>query len=278
MKRYLKIAGVVMLALVVVGAGAIAVRRPSNDRDWSWDSTRIPTARLEGDRAFISNMRNFTHRAPDQHLERWENRSFDLSKLESVWFFVVPFGSFKGPAHTFVSFGFRDSTKGTDYLAISVEVRKERGEHYHPVTGLFRAYELMYVIGDERDLIRLRANVRGDSVFMYRVATTPEKGRQLLRDMLTRANALSAEPEFYNTLTRSCTTTIVDHVNAIAPSRVPLSHKVLLPAFADELAYEIGLLARDRPFAELRRAAHIGDRSVRHSDDPHFSERIREGL
>lgn len=87
--------------------------------------------------------------------------------------------------------------------------------------GLFREYELSCVVGDERDLVRLRSNVRRDSVYLYRVQATAAQGQALFRAMLERANALRRAPEFYNTLTSSCITNIVDHVNAIAPNRVP---------------------------------------------------------
>ncbi|HYD52961.1 MAG TPA: DUF4105 domain-containing protein [Gemmatimonadaceae bacterium] len=278
MKKLLRYAALVVLAVVLSGFGVVMSRRASDQREWTPDGARVPEARFAGERVTVRHVRNFEHRSEADVTERWEERTYDLSRLESVWYWVVPFGDFRGPAHTFVSFGFADPARGTQYVAVSVEARKERGEHYHPVTGMLRAFELMYVVGDERDLVRLRANVRKDSVFLYRVQTTPEKGRQLFRAMLERANALRAEPEFYNTVTSSCTTNIVDHVNAIAPERVPFSYKVLLPAFADELAYDIGLFARTRPFAELRRAAYVSDRSRRLADDPAYSIRLREGL
>jgi hypothetical protein len=178
-----------------------------------------------------------------------------------------------GPAHTFMSFGFA----GGEYVAVSVEIRKERGESFSPLKGLLRQYELMYVVADERDAVRLRSNFRRDSVFLYRIHTTPEKARQLFVGMLKRANALAERPEFYNTLTSTCTTNIVRHVNAIAPRRVPRSYKVLLPAFADELAYDLGLLDPARPFEETRRRALINPRALAHGDDPRFSLAIRKG-
>ena len=59
--------------------------------------------------------------------------------------------------------------------------------------------------------------------------------------MVQRANALHAQPEFSNTLTNTCTTNLVRHVNQITPKRIPLRASVLLPATSDELAYELGL-------------------------------------
>jgi hypothetical protein len=188
-----------------------------------------------------------------------------------VWFAVEPFSGFRGPAHTFVSFGFSDG----QYVAISVEIRKEEGESFSPLRGLLRNYELMYVVGDERDLVKLRSNFRRDDVYLYRTTATPEKGRQMFVSMLRRANELAEQPEFYNTLTSTCTTNIVRHVNEIAPKRVPFSYKVLLPAYADELAYKVGLLDTTIPFDSLRARAHINPRAARYADSPEFSRLIR---
>jgi hypothetical protein len=264
--------------LVVLAWGALQFRRPATDRNWTADNARMPAVRFTGSAVAVSNVRNFDWRTATEFTERWEDRTYDLDRLESVWFLVEPFGDFRGPAHTFVSFGFADSLRGTDYVAISVELRKEVGESYHPVRGLFREYELAYVVGDERDLVRLRSNVRRDSVFLYRVQATPEQARTLFRAMLERADRLRTQPEFYHTLTSSCTTNIVDHVNAITPHKVPLSYKVLLPAFADELAYDIGLLDTAQTFASLRSGALINPVAMAAHDDPDFSARIRAGL
>jgi hypothetical protein len=260
-----------------VGTAVVLARRPSNDRPWREDVVRLPVARFEGSRVHVQNVRNFDYASTTSWTPRWDERSYDIDRLESVWFIVEPFGDVRGPAHTFVSFGFADSVRGTQYVAISVEIRKEVGEDFDPLKALFRNYELTYVVGDERDLVRLRSNFRRDSVFMYRVATTPEKARRMFVGMLERANQLAAAPEFYNTLTSTCTTNIVAHVNTIVPDRVPFSYKTVLPAFADELAYDLGLIPHDLPFAEARRRALINERAMKFADDPEFSRRIREG-
>ena len=111
----------------------------------------------------------------------------------------------------------------------------------------------MYVIADERDVITLRSNFRKDDVFLYPIRTTPERRRQMLVEMLQRANRLAEHPEFYNTLTNTCTTNIVRHVNTISAGRVPWSYKVLLPACSDELAYDLGLIETTLSLGEARR-------------------------
>ena len=273
----LLLGGLTVFLVALAGLSAVQLREPSLTRNWTADNARMPEARFVGEEVTVQNVRNFDWRSATEHTARWEQRRYDLRRLESVWFLVEPFSDFRGPAHTFVSFGFTDSTGAPDYVAVSVELRKEVGETYHPVRGLLREYELAYVVGDERDLVRLRTNIRRDSVFLYRVQATPAQGRTLFRAMLERANALRTAPEFYNTLTSSCTTNIVDHVNAIAPSRIPASWKVLLPAYADELAYDVGLLDTTRAFPELRRAALINPAALAADSAADFSARIRAG-
>ena len=275
MRRVLRWAIRGLAAVTVLAAGAYAIvvlpRRPSNDREWTRDQRALPRATFAGDSVRVDNVRDIRYRSTTDYDVALDTRSYDLRALESVWFVVEPFSGHRGPAHTFVSFGFR----GGEYVAISVEIRKEEGEHFSPLNGLLRNYELMYVVGDERDLVKLRSNYRHDDVYLYRTTATPEKGRALFVSMLRRANELAEHPEFYNTLTSTCTTNIVRHVNEIAPKRVPFSYKVLLPAYADELAYEIGLLDTTVAFDSLRARARINDRAAKYANSPDFSRLIR---
>ncbi|HUR82433.1 MAG TPA: DUF4105 domain-containing protein, partial [Thermoanaerobaculia bacterium] len=233
-----------ILAIVAVAyAGFVALVRPRNDRDWSADQAVVPSAAIRGPLVTIRNIRNFRYESTDRYTPAYYDKTFNINDLDSAWFFVEPFGK-AGAAHTFVSFGFRDR----DFVAISVEIRKEKGESFNPVKGLLRQYEIMYVIGDERDLVKLRTNYRHDPVHLYRIRTTPERMRAMFLAMMRRANALQERPEHYNTLTNTCTTNLVRHVNEITPHRVPFSPAVLLPAHSDQLAYELGLIDTTAPF------------------------------
>jgi hypothetical protein len=265
--RRIIIAGAVVAAVVV----AARLIRPSNDRDWTVDQAILPSADIRPPYVTIHNIRNFTYASADHYTPGYYDKTFDLRKLESAWFVVEPFGQ-PGAAHTFVSFGFADD----DYVAISVEIRKEKGESFSALKGLLRQYELMYVIGDERDLIGLRANIRKDPVYLYRVDATREKIEAMFLSMLDRANDLHTRPEFYNTLTNTCTTNLVRHVNLIAKDRVPRSLAVLLPSNSDRLAYDIGLLDHTFTFDETRRRALINEKAAKYADAVDFSRRIRE--
>jgi hypothetical protein len=265
-KRFLQLAGVVIAIAVVM----ILAFRPSNDRDWSPDQQRLPIATFDGPLVTVENIRNFEYRSPADYTPRYYDKTFDLRKLESAWFVVEPFG--KGAAaHTFVSFGFG----GNDFVAVSVEIRKEKGESFSALKGLLRQYELMYVVGDERDLIKLRSNHRKDVVYLYPIHTTPGKMRAMFTSMLARANKLRVDPEFYNTATNTCTTNIVRHVNAISPRRVPFHPAVLLPGHSDRLAYDLGLIDKSLPFDAVRARHRINERAMKYADDPQFSLRIR---
>lgn len=270
MRRFLKVFGA--LAAIAVGL-AVAARflvRPSNERKWAVDQAVLPVAEIAPPLVTIRNIRNFTYETTDRYTPAYYDKTFDLRKLDSAWFFVEPFGK-AGAAHTFVSFGFEDR----DFVAISIEIRKEQGESFSALKGLLRHYEIMYVVGDERDLVGLRANHRKDPVHLYRIDATPERIRETFLSMLRRANHLREHPEFYNTATNTCTTNLVRHVNEITPERIPFSPAVLLPAHSDRLAYDLGLIDRGLPFEETRRRALINEAAAKYANDPEFSRRIR---
>ena len=262
-----------LIVFALVYAALSFVVRPSLERDWTLDQDLLARAEISGNTAAIKDIRNIAYRTTSDYDVAYYDKTFDLEKLESVWFIVEPFsGHGAGAAHTFVSFGF----EGGDYVAISVEIRKEKGESFSPLQGLLRRYEIVYVVADERDVIKLRSNYRKDEVFLYPVQTSKENMRRIFVSMLERANKLATEPEFYNTLTNTCTTNLVSHVNEIMPGRVPWSYKVLMPAYSDELAREIGLIDNTLSIEELRTKYRINDKAFTFADDPFFSQKIRE--
>ncbi|PIR86806.1 MAG: hypothetical protein COU11_03825 [Candidatus Harrisonbacteria bacterium CG10_big_fil_rev_8_21_14_0_10_49_15] len=274
-KRIGKYALILLGLLVLAYLVLIVVRRPSLTRDWAPDQAVLATVEFSagGDLVQITNIRNIDYRSTTDYDIRYYDKTYDLSKLESVWYMVEPFAGYgAGAAHTLVSFGF----EGGDYVAISAEIRKEKGEAFSAVKGLLRQYELVYVIADEQDVIKLRSNYRKDDVFLYPVITSKENMRKLFVSMLERANELATKPEFYNTLTSTCTTNIVSHVNEIVPGRIPFSLKVLMPAYSDELAHDIGLIDNSVSLEELRQKYRINERAEQYADAPDWSVKIRQ--
>lgn len=258
-------------AAATAAASGCAKLRASNDRLWSPDQATLPSAEIEGDQATIRNIRFCDYKSETNYVVRHYDKTLDLTKLKSVDFLRVPFPETPELAHTMLSFGFDDR----DYLAVSVEIRKERDEAFNPLAAMFNKYEIMYVLGDERDLIGLRTNFRLNDVYLYETRATPAQVRKLFEGVLTRVNKLKSEPEFYNTITNNCTTNIVRHVNELAPGRVKYDYRVLLPGLSDRLAYDAGLLKSALTFDETRRAARITDVAYRVREADDFSMQIR---
>lgn len=258
-------------AFVVVLFAWLAIPA-SNTRQWQPDVATLPYAEIRGDRVIVHNVRNADYRSETDYTVRLEDRDLDLSKLRSLDLFLVYWGS---PliAHTILSWGF----EGDQYLAISIETRKEKGESYSALRGFFRQYELTFVVADERDVVRLRTNYRGEEVFVYRMDVPPADARLMLLKYLQAVNGLREHPEWYNALTENCTTAIRRIAGSDA-RRSWLSWKLFLNGHLDELAYDIGAFDRSLPFPVLREKSRVNDRAKAADADPQFSARIREGL
>lgn len=245
--------------------------RPSNNRNWALDQAILPYAEINGNVVHIHNIRNFTYRSTSDYTPNYYDKTFDITKLKRIYYIVEPFSDWEGSAHTFISFEF----EGPQFLAISIEIRKEQSESFSAIKGLFKQYELMYVIGDENDLVKLRSNYRKDAVFIYPVKTTAERMQKMFLEMVGRANKLATKPEFYNTITNTCTSNLVMHANAIVPGRIPVSYKVLFPGYSDRLAYDIGLIDTQLPFEKARAYFKINQRAEKYANDADFSVKIR---
>ena len=248
-----------------------------NDRDWYADVRVTPTAELRGDLLTIHGVRNFTYRSETDWDEHWETRTYDLSKLTGLDLFMSYWGS-PTIAHTIMSWEFADGPP----LAVSIETRKEKGEQYSAVRGFFRQYELYYVVADERDVVALRTNHRGEQVFLYRLRTPPARARELLLSYVDAINELAKKPAWYNAFSTNCTTTIETHIqHIVARDRGPApvwDWRLYLNGRLDELLWEQGIINNSMPFPALRAASDVTQRARAAGDGPDFSARIRDGL
>jgi hypothetical protein len=269
-RRSLGAAALALAALAALLLGWWSTLRPSGERDWTPDVARAPTAEIAGDQVTVRNVRDFRYRSETDFDARWEDRTYDLSRVRSLDLFLSYWGS-PHIAHTILSWGFDDGR----HLAISIETRKERGESYSALAGFFRRYELVYVAADERDLIALRTNHRGEDVYLYRLRPRrPEGARELLQAYLQAMNELAARPAWYNALATNCTTTI--RLNVLhAGGELPVDWRLLANGHLPELLYERGVVDTSLPVAELRAHSAIGARARAAGDGPDFSARLR---
>ena len=248
---------------------------PSNVRSWEADQAVLPNAEFRGNQVIAHNVRYCRYFDEDTFVVDYDDRTYDLSQVRAVDFFIIPFKNTPRLAHTMVSFEFAPPEGPPQYLAVSIEIRKEAGETYAAWKGSARQYELMYVLADERDVVQLRANHRGEDVYLYRSTATPEQARMMLVDMLARANQLASRPEFYHTLSNNCTTNLVDHINRIRPERLKYDYRVLLPGYSDRLAYDEGLIERHGTFEETKARAYLNGRALVAANRDDFSQAIR---
>jgi len=258
--------------VVLLGWLSIPAR---NDRIWQPEVAVLPFATFEGDLVTVHNIRNFDYRTETDFTPAYYDKTFDLRQLDAVDLIAV---YWMGPdiAHTFLSFGFGKK----DHLAVSIETRKEQGEGYSTIKGFFKQYELYYVVADERDVIRVRTNYRKDppeEVYLFSLHGPSGNGRRLFLEYMEEINALKERPEFYNTLTTNCTTTIWFN-SRVNPGHLPFSWKLLLSGHVPQYLYEASLLDTSLPFQELMTHSLINARAKAADQDPDFSQRIREGL
>ena len=247
---------------------------PSNDRNWQDDVAVLPYATIAGDLITVHNIRDNNYSSEKEYTVHHYDKTFDLKKLSSIDLFLVDWG-LKHFVHTMVSFGFGDK----DYICISIETRKEKGEDYSMIKGFFRQYELMYVVGDERDLVKLRTNYReNETVYLYRLQDTfQEVKEQVFLDYMKYINRLKVKPEWYNALLSNCTTLIRGHTKPFV-NKVTWDWRFLFNGYLDKLAYEFKTIDTSMPFHELKTRSIINHQAKKVHHDPNFSQRIRDGF
>jgi len=245
---------------------------PSHDRPWRREVAVLPRAIIDGDRVRITGVRDFVYRSADDFTVRYIDREVSLAQLTSVDFFISYW--LPGPmAHTFVSFNFADAPP----VCISIEIRPEVGESFSPVPSMFKQFELIYVVGEERDLVRVRTDYLGEDVFLYRIQAPTDGVRRLFQVYLDRINELADRPEWYHLLKSNCTLNIVRYANAAGrEGRWDLRH--LLNGWSDRYLYDAGFVDTSMPFDELRARSRITDVSRAARDAADFSKQIRVGL
>jgi hypothetical protein len=245
---------------------------PSGHRNWMPDVARNVTGSIDGDQLAVQNVRNFNWRSDTDFDQKWEARSYHLSDVSNVDL-IMSYWSGEAIAHTIVSFGFKDGQR----LDFSIETRKAQGQSYSTIAGFFKEYTLIIIAADERDVVRVRSNIRGEDVRIYRLRMQPAEAQSLLLAYIAEANELALKPRFYNTATANCTTLVYDLVEKIHPG-MHWDPRILISGYLPEYVYSLGALDNRIPFDQLRELSKIHDKALKAADDPNFSNAIRVGI
>src|SRR6266540_1384518 len=245
---------------------------PTNDSDWQPDVAKEAWADIQGDEITLHNVRNCDYRTETDYTPRWETRTVRISQITGIDFAIDYWGS-PWIAHPIASFQFADAPP----LCFSIETRKKLGQTYSTIGGLYRQFELIYIVADERDVIRVRTNYRNEDIYLYRTTISPAHARERFLEYIHSLNALRNKPRWYNAITTNCTTSI--RTQHPPNERVPWDWRILLNGKGDELLYERhAIVTGGLPFAELKTRSLIDTPARTANDSPDFSKLIREGL
>jgi hypothetical protein len=247
--------------------------KPSNEANWQQDVTQLAWAEINGDDVTLHNIRNCDYRTENDYTARWETRAVRISQITGIDLAINYWGS-PWMAHPIVSFQFSDAPP----VCFSIETRKKVGQTYSAIGGLYRQFELIYIVADERDVIRVRANYRkGEDIYLYRTTISPGQARERFLEYVHSLNALRNKPRWYNAVTTNCTTSIrTQHPTG---ERMPWDWRILLNGKGDEMMYERHLIVTGGlPFVELKERSLINAQAQAANDAPDFSERIRAQL
>jgi hypothetical protein len=245
---------------------------PTNDRAWADDVAKITSGSVNGNRVTLHNVRNFDWRTNDDYTQRWETREYDLDKLHSVDM-IMSYWDGWTIAHMLISFGFSDG----QHVAFSVEVRRQKNQVYSEIGGFFKRDGLSIVAADERDVIRVRTNIRGEDDYLYRIRMPLSAMRSLFLGYVQQADNLVRTPRFYNTITVNCTTLVYDMMKRIL-GRLPWSYRLLLTGYLPAYVYQVGGLDPRFSLAELRSLGRITERARASDRSDTFSADIRKGI
>lgn len=246
--------------------------KPSNDRLWADDVARTGSGEVQGDLVTLHNVRNFDWRSTTDYTPRWETRSCDLRKLQSLDM-ITSYWSGPAIAHVLFSFGFSDG----QYVVFSVEIRREQQEQFSEIGGFFKAFELSVIAADERDIVRVRTNIRGEDDYLYHIRLPVADIRALFAAYVSQMNELVRTPRFYNTLTVNCTT-LVYHMMRHIVGGLPFSYRLLLTGYLPEYVYAVGGLDQRFTLEQLRAFGRITERAKQADRSEEFSQDIRRGI
>ncbi|MBA61129.1 MAG: hypothetical protein CMJ76_02075 [Planctomycetaceae bacterium] len=250
--RHILIYGVWGFDLLVLMA--LLCIRPRTDHNWAEDMQRSAQVQIDDGIAIIRNVRDFSYQSESKFAASWITRRIPLQGLRKVWLGVEQISTWEGVAHIFITFEYQDEDDKWNTLAVSAEIRRQFGEEFSVQRGLFRNFELAYVVGTEADLIGLRTHIRLDPVRLYPLMMGREFVQRLFEDVMQRVINLQENPEFYHTITNNCASNMLYHLNKLAPAPISKWDKrIIFTGLVDRIIYALKIVPGVNSLRELRK-------------------------
>ena len=270
-KKYATFVAIGLCIIVIMVWSQI---KPSHDRNWIPSVARLPSATIEDNQVHIANIRNFDYHTENDFTVRYYDRTYVLNTLKSVDYILSYWDGNKAVAHTILSFGFEHG----DYLAVSVETRLEKDEVQSGLGGLFKQYELIYVLADENDVLRLRTNFRKEDVYLYPTTLDKKTVRKLFDIVINSVNQIAEQPKFYNTVTENCLTSLTSKFRKQINPDAGFDYRRFANGFSDELLFDNGTIDSTLSFKEIKRSHYINQYVSGNESGIDYSRKIRPYL
>lgn len=253
------------------------ILKPNYNKNYEIGYKLLPEFTISDNEIKVKNLRDFKYSKGKIESESYLNKSFDLNKLERVWFIFEPFSKYKPVAHTFLIFDF----EGSDPVAINAEARREIGEAYSSADLFWsnvNKYELIYIWGTEKDVTGMRSIYTTEPLHMFPLNIKKEDAKKLFIELAKNSQKLENEPAFYNLILRSCNNELAYTANKLWPNIIPSHYSIYAPGYAPEYLYKLGFIPNDMSYDELKEKSYISDFYVKNYGDKDFSKKLRDYL
>ncbi len=270
-KRKRFIASVIAAFLLLIVIAWWFTITPTNNADWQISWAKMPAIEVNNHILSIHNIRDFNYRSENDYDIKYISGDYDLNKLDKVMLILSYWDGNTAVAHTILDFGFNDGR----WLAISSETRLKNGQQQTAIGGLFKQYGSLFIIGTEADLLMLRTNYRKEQVYMYQLRSTPAECRTLLLDLVNRSNKLITHPQFYNTITGNCMTSLIPSMRKVAHNKdVFKDIRFLKNGYSDQIIYEQNIKSKEISYEQFRLEHYITPRMQEITDRDKYSEAL----
>ena len=196
----------------------------------------LELSKLDNGSYELRNVRDFLYRSENDFDVRYRTVIVDPNQISSIDAVFSHWDGLEGIAHSMLGLNFEDDTT----IVISLETRLPAGAVQNGIDGFYRRYELAMLAGTPRDFYGLRADHRGETLYIYRLNMDRRTMHDTVRAVFERAAELEREPQFYNSLCRNCTTGLLPMLPG-ADQNVRGDIRTLLNGLAAKMLFEKNL-------------------------------------